>query len=145
MHKLMRIIFAAVAIFLAGICNAAQDCSDIDAQAAGSAKGSMKTWSDIYSGFQHYGHCDDGGIAEGFSEAVVHLMASQWDSLPQAATLAKKDPSFRVFLLIHIDATADTNELRKIEKFSQFQCAAQLREFCTAIQASAKQAVSESP
>ncbi len=141
----MRMLFVVTTLLLASTCSAADKCSDADAQIAETTTGLMKTWSAIYSGFKSYGRCDDGGIAEGFTEAVVHLLASKWNSLPKAAALTKKDPTFRTFFLKHIDASANTDELRKINTLAQSKCPAHLRELCTAIQASAKQAISESP
>jgi diphthamide synthase subunit DPH2 len=138
-------LFVVTTLLIASTCSAADKCSDADAQVAETTTGLMKTWPAIYSGFTNYGRCDDGGIAEGFTEAVVHLLASKWYSLPKAVVLVKKDPAFRTFFLKHIDASADTDELRKIKILAQSQCPAHLRELCTAIQASAEKAISESP
>ena len=141
----MRMLFVVTTLLIASTCSAADKCSDADAQVAETTTGLMKTWSAIYSGFKSYGRCDDGGIAEGFTEAVVHHLASKWNSLPKVAALVKKDPAFRTFFLKHIDASADTDELRKIKTLAQSQCPENLRELCTAIQASAGRAISESP
>ena len=140
----MRMLLLAAALLIASTCSAASKCSDADAQAAETTTGTLKTWSAIYSGFKSYGRCDDGGIAEGFTEAVVHLLASKWDSLPKAASLAKKDPAFRTFFLKHIDASADTDELKKIYSFAQSECPKKLRNLCAAIQSEAGRAIDES-
>jgi len=87
----MRALFLFIAFLLATTCSAAtNDCSE--AQAAGNATDSMKSWTSIYSGFKRYGKCDDGGIAEGFTDAVVHLLASKWSSLSKVAVFVKKAP-----------------------------------------------------
>lgn len=142
---LVRILFLFIAFLVATTCSAAtNDCSEIEAQAADNATDSMKSWTSIYSGFKRYGKCDDGGIAEGFTEAVVHLLASKWNTLPKVAVLVKKDHKFYKFFLRHIDASADTDELKKIYSFTQSQCPVNLKKLCAAIGSEAEQAIYES-
>ncbi len=122
---------------------AGETCSQKDGMAAEMEASTLSSWDAVYKSFKQFKRCDDGGVAEGYSESIVHLLASKWGDLTEAATLAKRDPEFRVFLLRHIDATTDTKELQKIEKFSKSSCDQQLSEFCNAIQASAKNAIKE--
>jgi hypothetical protein len=136
----MRILILLIALLVTSNCDAATECSEADVQAAETATDFMKTWPAIYSGFKHYAQCDDGGIAEGFDEAVVHLLASNWHSLPQVAKLVKNDHKFRSFFLGHISATADTDELKKIFLLARYKCRTGLHSLCKAIQSSAKQA-----
>jgi hypothetical protein len=50
--------------------------------------------------------CDDGSIAEGFSESVTRLLADDWEALPALQSLTTMDASFQTFVLRHIDETA---------------------------------------
>lgn len=141
----MRALFLFVAFILATNCSAAtNDCSEAEAQAAGNATDSMKSWTSIYSGFKRYVKCDDGSIAEGFTDAVVHLLASKWNTLPKVALFVKKDPEFYKFFLRHIDASADTDELKKIYSFAKSECPVRLQELCAAIKSEAESAIGES-
>lgn len=141
----MRILFLFFAFLVASTCSAAStDCSEKEAQAAGNATDSMKSWTSIYSGFKHFGKCDDGGIAQGFTDAVVHLLASKWSSLPKVAVFVRKDPEFYKFFLRHIDASADTDELKKIYSFAQSECPVSLQNLCAAIKSEAEHAIGES-
>ena len=88
----------------------AKECTSAEARAAEAGIDSLKSWSSIYVAFEQYGQCDDGAIAEGWTEAVVHTLASNWDTLIQASQYAEKDDGFRRFLLKHNDANADTDE-----------------------------------
>jgi hypothetical protein len=36
----------------------------------------LRSWKAIYRAFERFGHCDDGAIAEGFSDAVVSTLAN---------------------------------------------------------------------
>lgn len=142
---LVRTLFLFIAFLVATTFSAATDnCFEADAQTAGNATDSMKSWTSIYSGFKRFWNCDDGGIAEGFTEAVVHLLASKWSSLPTVSVLIKKDPKFYKFFLRHIDASADTDELKKIYSLAQSECPINLQKLCLAIQSKTQQAIGES-
>ena len=124
------ILFVLLASGLLAGSAFAKQCSEKDAIAADGATDSLKTWPEFYAVFRQYGQCDDGAPGEGFSDSAVHLLASRWNALPQAADIARKDPVFRAFLLKHIDATADSDELLKIEKNAKRRCPTGLRALC---------------
>ena len=139
----MRLAVLVFTLLASSIAWAADPCTDERARDAEMATDSMKTWSALYAGFKRYRGCDDGAIAEGFTEAVVHHLASDWKSLPEAAALVQKHPSFRAFFLRHIDASADTDELKKIDTLASSQCPKNLAALCSDIGKSVAQALSE--
>lgn len=93
----------------------------------------LKIWEDIYQSFNRYGHCDDGAIAEGYSDKVVHLLATNWKSFPELNRLAKKDPAFRNFVIRHINGTADTQELRSAQQNARRRCPVEGKALCRVI------------
>ncbi|WP_295684785.1 hypothetical protein [uncultured Nevskia sp.] len=141
--KKMKFILLAGALLAPLAASAADRCSTKQAQAAEEATDQMKTWSAIYSGFKSFHHCDDGGIAEGFTEAVVHLLASDWRSVGSAASLSTKDKAFSSFLLKHINASANTEELQNIASTSGAQCPPELSSVCEDIHRAATLALEE--
>lgn len=124
--------------------DAIRDCDLKTSLAVETEQATLKNWDDLYSLFTRFRECDNGGVAEGYSDFVVHHLATQWSSLPKVAALAERNQNFREFILSHIDATADTEELGNIEIHSRTKCPLHLKEFCRAIEASAKNAISES-
>jgi hypothetical protein len=142
----MRVFF--LALILVGLVNHAfargrEACDQRADFSAEMEVGSLKKWDDVYKSFRRFAKCDDGSIAEGFSDSVVHLLATQWSSLPQAATIANKHPSFKKFFLQHIDATADMGELRNIEIFSRTNCPSNLKQLCVVIGEQANKAIAD--
>lgn len=112
-----------VAFGVSGACHAhVKACSPRDAAAADAAIDDLDSWTKVERAYQQYGHCDDGSIAEGNSEAVARLLVDHWSTLPLLAELAKRDPAFRRFVLRHIDATLDTDDLDKIGALAAAQC-----------------------
>src|SRR6185437_12853213 len=137
-------------LLLVGIClwqpahaASTSQCTDARGLAAEAATDTLTSWQTIYSVYERYHSCDDGGVAEGYSNGVVHLLATHWNKLPTLDALAKKHPPFREFVLSHIDATADTDELQEIVAFSKSQCRPSLTTLCKAIGRAAASAVQE--
>jgi hypothetical protein len=73
----------------------------------------LRSWDALYKSYTLYQKCDDGAIADGYSESVARVLADHWDTLPQLAELAKNDPKFLRFVLRHVDATDDDKDLQR--------------------------------
>jgi hypothetical protein len=52
-----------------------------------------------------WGRCDDGGVAESFSDSVGRLLAGPSDDLEALARLCVRDDTFCRFAMRHIDET----------------------------------------
>ena len=101
--------------------------------AAESIAARLPDWKQIYGAFERFSHCDDGAIAEGFTEPVVHLLAKHWETLPQVASLQSKNAAFRTFVLPHINDTANTSELKRIARLARTQCPNRHGVLCSAV------------
>jgi hypothetical protein len=108
-------------------------CSRRQADAAQTAASHIDNWMKVYLFFSKFGGCDDGGIADDVSEAIVRLMSDKWTELPLFADAAKKNPGFRKFVLSHVDSTADTGDLKKIRANSSQLCPSDLSALCKEI------------
>jgi len=93
----------------------------------------LTDWKRVFGAFERFSHCDDGAIAEGFTDSVVRLLATQWPTLPQVAALENQNPSFRAFVLRHIDASADSADLEKVAGLARSQCPSGHGALCSAI------------
>lgn len=108
----------------------AQECSAAEAKAAESATDTFHSWPSIFKAYKSYEKCDGGAIAEGFSDAVVHLLATDWASLHQAQSLFAENPAFQEFAIRHVDSTADGNELARIHYLAVHQCPRSAKTLC---------------
>jgi hypothetical protein len=140
-----KLVFAfqlvAIAIASAGVgqketplAHAQKPCSRAEERQALGEYEKLKTWADIFRSFERYSHCDDGAIAEGYSDKIVHLLAKDWKSFPELNRLTKKDPVFRSFIIRHIDETADTDDLRSAQQNARRQCPVESKTLCRAIE-----------
>jgi hypothetical protein len=146
---MIRILAAAaiVPLFTGGVL--AQDysghpwfsasrCSQQDAIEADSAVDHMKNWAAVYGVFKLYGKCDDGGISEGYSDAIVQLLALHWTRIGELSKLTQKDPMFEKFVLSHIDETAIWEQEKMIAAHARDQCPTGLEGLCKRLEKAAE-------
>jgi len=105
-------------------------CSTADAKRADSEVYGLHSWDALFKWYRAYRQCDDGGIAEGVSEAVARNLVDRWGTLPQFAKLATTTPGFRRFVIQHVDETLDSRDLKKIYANAATRCPTGLRAFC---------------
>lgn len=104
----------------------------------------LKSWGSLHKSFQRYvPRCDDGFIAEGYTEAVVVLLAKHWPSLHELASVTKRNPAFAKFVLRHIDASADPGDLKRIKEQAATQCSSEHKALCSSIHAAAAKAITD--
>ena len=104
----------------------------------------LKSWETIHAHFKAYlPRCDDGWMAEGYSDVVAKTLARQWATLRELDRLAGRDPAFRAFVLRHVDATVDHADLRTIAASAGRDCPHDLARLCEALAAAAAKALGE--
>ena len=113
-----------------GVSAASIGCTAEEARKAEAVAGVARSWSDLHETFRLYNHCDDGAVAEGFSESVTRLLADNWKTLPDLVRLFGGDADFRGFVIRHIDESAPADRLKKITRNARGQCPANLQSFC---------------
>jgi hypothetical protein len=98
----------------------------------------VDTWPDLYRSFVRFGHCDDGAIAEGFSDAVAKLLAEHWDQFNTLAPLAKAHPKFEDFIIRHLDATISEQNSKVIAENARLRCPQSSHKLCARIESAAR-------
>jgi hypothetical protein len=104
-------------------------CTEQQSQQASEAVDTLNSWDRIHHWYIKYRQCDDGGPAEGVSEAVARNLVDRWETLPRLSELAK-DASFRHFVLKHLDETLNADDLKKISANATKRCPASLVALC---------------
>jgi hypothetical protein len=137
---------AVLAAFLdARVAKAAQTstCNDEQEKLALNLPDQYQTWNQAYRIFKRFKGCDDGAIAEGFSEAIAQLFIHDWEHLGTLTRLTSSDKAFRKFVLRHIDATLSDNELHAILRNARTRCPDQDKNFCKLVEKSALTSLDE--
>jgi hypothetical protein len=137
------LILSMFTLAVGNLLAAETNCSQIEAMTAFNETGSLKSWQDIYDSYKRYNKCDDGAIAEGYSDSITTLLANNWRSLKGLSRLAEIDKDFLRFVLGHIDATADFNDVQKVYKNAIQKCPKDSSKLCSLIKKASKNALKE--
>lgn len=116
----------------------ARECSRMEAYAAETVTGYLSSWREIHSAFKQFGHCDDGGIAEGFDEAITVLWEREWVRVPEMLHEFAGDPAFKAFIYRRIGTeTVPADRWQSIIAQAKAKCPEGAEEFCGKVIASA--------
>jgi hypothetical protein len=77
----------------------AAECTEQEAIESETTAAYIKSWQELKAHYHKYGHCDDGAIAEGYSESVSYLMETKWPEFLDY----EMDKSFFSFVKGHVD------------------------------------------
>ena len=119
-------------------------CDRDEQQLAAAIDQKIENWAQLRKLQMKIGACDQGSIAEGITEAVVNLLANHWDKLDQLARYSGKQKSFGVFVIRHITATADDQQLLAIIGNAEKYCPDGHLRLCANLAGKAKIALKES-
>ena len=141
----MRPIFTLILALLTMPAFAADTaCSLKDQYWISSELPRLKTWKAIHESFQKFTpQCDDGFIGEGYTDVVVVLLSHHWSSLPGLAALVRGDTKFEKFILRHINASADADDLKQLLMQSEKQCPPKHKAICLSIHSATHSAIKE--
>jgi len=115
-----------------------EEVAAIDAAMAG-----FHSWGGLHAAMLRFEGCDDGAIAEGYSDSVAKLLADHWERLSDLRELIEVDPFFQRFVVSHIDATADDRDLARIVVAAKERCPENVKALCDEIGAAAERAWSD--
>jgi hypothetical protein len=101
--------------------------------AADDAANAVKDWRTLHAAFAAWQDCDDGVIAEGFSDRVATLLADDWPRVTEFGRLASTDSAFRKFVLNHVDELMTPDQAHAIERHARKECPSGMSTLCIAI------------
>jgi hypothetical protein len=108
-------------------------CTDAEEAQAEKAVDSLKTWDQVYRVYKRFRQCDDGAVAEGYSDAVGKILANDWAQFPRLVKLAKTDRNFERFVVRHVDESLSDDTLQRISKNARTRCSADAKALCSLI------------
>jgi len=108
-------------------------CTRAQANKAEAEADQLKGWNAVYLSFLRYAPCDDGAIAEGYSDSVAKLLANHWAEFQDLRRLTLESPEFSNFVLSHIDELMSPDEAKLIEQNACLHCPAHGKALCRSI------------
>lgn len=110
-----------------------KSCSDAEETKAEKEVDSLKSWDQVYESYKRFEQCDDGAVAEGYSDAVGKLLANDWEHFARLVKLAKTDRTFARFVIRHVDESLTGDTRQKISKNARTRCPADANSMCSLI------------
>lgn len=123
-------LMLAFALFGLALYGQQRPCSTAEADKADREASRLRSWGTLYNSYKRFHHCDDGSIAEGFSESVGRILVGHWNTLPEISSVSDNDPKFRTFILRHVSATLAIDDLKKIRRNALSRCPDGESEIC---------------
>jgi hypothetical protein len=112
-HLLALAIVSVAAIPSTGMARTTCSTQMYD-RADASLENATGSWHALQKHQRIFASCDDGALAEGYSDAVVKLLANHWERFPVFAALSQRDPAFRRWAIRHIDSSAASDDLKRV-------------------------------
>lgn len=119
-------------------------CTVEDSNRAFDVVDKLGNWEAVRGFYEKYLRCDDGGIAEGVSDAITKLLTDGWTDFWRLRVSIATDQRFQRFVLKHIDATVPVETLQAISRKARQECPKGSSEICKKIDAAALSAIKES-
>lgn len=126
-----RAFFALILLSFA--CNGQAQgppCTEAQGRRALDQADTLRSWSALYHSYKEFRQCDTGAIAEGYSESVARILVDHWATLPELDRLATSDAEFRSFVLRHLDATDNTDDIIAAKRNAATRCPPHLQRLC---------------
>jgi hypothetical protein len=108
----------------------ADKCSQQDGFIAEAATDHLDSWKKLAQARKQFERCDDGGVAEGLSDAVARLLARHWETLPKLVSLIHAEPGLEPFVLAHLNESDDFDDLKTIRTLASSQCPTSAAKLC---------------
>ena len=129
--KSIRATVVAIVAASFGVCASATECTKLDEYAALAIAGYLDSWNNVFLAYREFRQCDDGAIAEGYSEMVARLLVDHWSRLSELQNLIAKDRDFEPFVLKRVNATLDPKDIEKLKHLVKTNCPRTSRVLCT--------------
>jgi hypothetical protein len=122
MRTLVLLLGAVLAINGFAQQSTKRACTQQEANQADTEIDFLKDWDHLHHWYQKFQQCDDGALAEGYSDAVAKLLADDWNHFTRLLSLTRSDKQFQQFVLKHIDETISAADARKIASNANSKC-----------------------
>ena len=107
-------------------------CTEAEVKEAQKEADQLRDWDSVYRSFKRFAHCDEGGIAEEYSDSVGRLLARDWKHLNAFVRLTA-DQDFEQFVIRHVDETMSEDEAALVIHNARLHCPSGAKRLCKSI------------
>jgi len=128
----IEVALLLAALFGADVSRAECPESDICCH-AGQAAIEASDWETLHRIVQEAPQCDDGWIAETYSERVSILLTENWSLLSQLHQISASHPEFLTFVLRHMDESVPEERWARVRELATNSCPIEQRDLCAVL------------
>lgn len=103
----------------------------------------LNSWTNAHLAYTQYAKCNNGIFGEGFSEAAIRLFVNDWPELNHFMEIANKDKAFKKYVIEHINATLNQEDLEQVKDLASNKCPKTVELFCKEVVIESGKAISE--
>ena len=103
-------------------------CSAAEAASAEKAVDRVVNWDQLYKAYQDYRHCDQGPVADVFTEALLRCIV-EWKQVDALAGRMEKDKEYRDFVIRHLRAAGGEDQ-KAVYSRAKMSCPKNLDAWC---------------
>lgn len=129
---MVRLLLASVFVFSVSVSASGPQtiCTREQAIKAEAEAEKLTDAKSIYRFYKRFRHCDDGAIAEGYSDSVVRLLAHNWGEMERLNEFTSSDKQFERFILRHTGETMTREDQQAILDNVRKRCPVQAHRLC---------------
>lgn len=109
-------------------------CTTKDSIEAEEQDSNLKNWDGMYKSYKRFKQCDDGAVAELYSDAIAKLLTEDWKSIGELDRLISKDKNFGVFVIHHVDELMTFDQAQKMYENVRSRCPETVKKLCKRIE-----------
>ena len=111
----------------------AQDkaCAPAEASAAEKVIDRVVNWDQLYKVYKEYKHCDQGPVAEVYTEALLRCLV-EWKKVEVLANSMAQDKDYNAWIVRHLRASTPEDQ-KSVYSRAKMSCPKGLDEFCTGL------------
>jgi hypothetical protein len=119
-------LFAATPVF-------AQDkaCTPAEAANAEKAIDRVVNWDQLYKVYKEFRHCDQGPVAEVYTEALLRCLV-EWKKVDGLANPMTQDKEYNAFVMRHL-RSAGPEDQKSVYSRAKMSCPKGLDDWCTSL------------
>ena len=101
----------------------------------------VKSWHNLRVWHDRYPKCDDGDIADLLSVIIVDMLTTEWPTVPALQAEIRVRPTFQRFVVEHVDATANSDDLNTAIRNEESRCPRRSASLCKMLRLAATDAL----
>ena len=128
---MMRAVLLILMLSAASVLAQDKPCTPAEASTAEKAIDRVVNWDQLYKVYKEFKHCDQGPVAEVYTEAVLRCLV-EWKKVEVLANGMAQDKDYNAWVVRHV-RSATPDDQKSVYARAKMSCPKGLDEWCTGL------------